>query len=205
MQTTQKIKQNQSDYASLSKEEMVALLMNNDAEMDEKDNAINAQKKQIECYQRQIAILEELARQDKIQRFASKSEKHALQVDLFDEAELEEDITDLFNQLTTETQDDATDAQWELRKKNRKRKRQFAPHLERVKIKHTSSDKEKVGATGTFFAKVKEELDVIPASVRVIEHWQEKPCLHKTMAAITSSRQNALYILWVSALPPHHF
>ena len=79
--------------------------------------------------------------------------KHTLQVDLFDEAELEEDITGLFNQLPKDFKEDDQQAQWELRKKNNKRNRQFAPHLERVKIKHTLTDEEKAGATGTFFVK----------------------------------------------------
>ena len=36
------------------------------------------------------------------------------------------------------------------------------------------SDEEKEGAIDTFFEKTKEELDIIPARVRVIEHMQEK-------------------------------
>ena len=36
------------------------------------------------------------------------------------------------------------------------------------------SDEEKEGAIDTFFEKTKEELDMIPATVQVIEHLQEK-------------------------------
>jgi transposase len=36
------------------------------------------------------------------------------------------------------------------------------------------SEEEKAGASQTFFAKIKEELDIIPAQARVIEYWQEK-------------------------------
>ena len=38
----------------------------------------------------------------------------------------------------------------------------------------TLSDEEKAGAISTFFTKVKEELDIIPAQVRVLEYMQEK-------------------------------
>ncbi len=95
------------------------------------------------------------------------------EAELAKKAELEDEITELFNQLPNDLKGDGQDEQWEFRKKNRKRNRQFAPHLERVKVKHTLSEEEKAGATGTFFTKVKEELEFIPASMRVIEHWQE--------------------------------
>ena len=36
------------------------------------------------------------------------------------------------------------------------------------------TDEEKAGATKTFFTKVKEELEFIPAQVKVLEYWQEK-------------------------------
>ena len=38
----------------------------------------------------------------------------------------------------------------------------------------TLSDEERVGASKTFFTKVKEELQFIPAQLKVLEYWQEK-------------------------------
>ena len=36
------------------------------------------------------------------------------------------------------------------------------------------SDEQKVGADSVFFSKVKEELQYIPAQLKVLEYWQEK-------------------------------
>tara|TARA_R110000764_G_scaffold54744_1_gene119358 strand:- start:1997 stop:2161 length:165 start_codon:yes stop_codon:yes gene_type:complete len=41
------------------------------------------------------------------------------------------------------------------------------------------TEAEKIGATSTFFSKVKEELDIVPAKVRVLEYWQEKGSSNK--------------------------
>ncbi len=43
-----------------------------------------------------------------------------------------------------------------------------------MQVHLTLSDEEKEGATKTFFTKVKEELEFIPAQVKVLEHWREK-------------------------------
>ena len=50
----------------------------------------------------------------------------------------------------------------------------FSDKLPRVQIHLRLSDEEKAGASNTFFTKVKEKLDIIPAQARVLEYWQEK-------------------------------
>ncbi|MEJ2618702.1 MAG: transposase [Candidatus Thiodiazotropha sp.] len=50
----------------------------------------------------------------------------------------------------------------------------FSNKLQRVRVELPLSEEEKAGASQTFFAKVKEELDIISAQARVIEYWQEK-------------------------------
>mgnify|MGYP000290709576 CR=1 FL=1 len=45
---------------------------------------------------------------------------------------------------------------------------------QRIRVDLTLSDADKAGASRTFFTKVKEELDIVPAKVQVIEYWQEK-------------------------------
>lgn len=50
----------------------------------------------------------------------------------------------------------------------------FSDRLPRVRIELTLSNEEKAGASSTFFSKIKEELDIIPAQARVLEYWQEK-------------------------------
>lgn len=51
---------------------------------------------------------------------------------------------------------------------------QILEELLRERIELTLSDEEKVGASKTFFTKVKEELQFIPAQLKVLEYWQEK-------------------------------
>ncbi|WP_459874174.1 transposase, partial [Endothiovibrio diazotrophicus] len=50
----------------------------------------------------------------------------------------------------------------------------FSEKLPRVRIELPLSEEEKAGASSTFFTKVKEELDIVPARAQVLEYWQEK-------------------------------
>ena len=50
----------------------------------------------------------------------------------------------------------------------------FLDKLPRKQVYLYLSDEEKQGSIDTFFTKVKEELDIIPAKVRVLEYMQEK-------------------------------
>jgi transposase len=60
------------------------------------------------------------------------------------------------------------------RTSRKRRQRGFSDKLLRERIELTLSDEEKAGATKTFFSKVKEELEFIPAQLKVLEYWQEK-------------------------------
>ena len=122
-----------------------------------------------------IQLLEEQLRLARIQRFAAKSEKLAHQIDLFDEAELEAALDELT---------DETDTKGESKKpKPKKRQRGFSDKLARVRIELTLSEDEKAGAQRTFFTKVKEELEFIPATMQVLEYWQEKAVFAPVNAA----------------------
>jgi len=116
-----------------------------------------------------IQILEELLRLKKIQQFGASSEKSAHQIHLFDEAELEAEIDVLRDQLPDDVKEE--DAPPASRKR---RQRGFSDKLLRERIELTLSDEEKAGASKTFFTKVKEELQFIPAQFKVLEYWQEK-------------------------------
>ena len=50
------------------------------------------------------------------------------------------------------------------------------PSLLRERIELTLSDEQKAGASKVFFTKVKEELQFIPAQLKVLEIWQERRC-----------------------------
>jgi len=116
-----------------------------------------------------IQILEELLRWKRIQQFGASSEKSARQIHLFDEAELEAEIDVLRDQLPDDVvEEEAPPAS------RKRRQRGFSDKLLRERIELTLSDEEKVGASKTFFTKVKEELQFIPAQLKVLEYWQEK-------------------------------
>jgi len=59
-------------------------------------------------------------------------------------------------------------------KQPRKKRKGLSKKLPRVRVEIPLSDEEKAGAIKTFFTKVKEELDIIPAKARVLEYWLEK-------------------------------
>ena len=58
--------------------------------------------------------------------------------------------------------------------KAKPRQRGFSASLLRERIELTLSDEQKAGASKVFFTKVKEELQFIPAQLKVLEIWQEK-------------------------------
>jgi transposase len=150
MQTATSAQQKSSAFANPSVSDLLEAL-------EQKDHIIQEQQKLLK-------LLEEKLRLAKLQRFGSSSEKMPFQNDFFDEAELEVALSDLEAQLPDEHPP----------KKPRKKRQGFSDELPRIRVDLTLSDEEKQGATKTFFSKVKEELDIIPAKVQVIEYWQER-------------------------------
>jgi len=125
--------------------------------LEQKDHIIHEQQKLLK-------LLEEKLRLSRLKRFGASSEKLSFQVDFFDEAELEVALSDLEAQLPED----------HLPKKPRKKRKGFSNKLPRIRVDLSLTDEEKAGASKTFFTKVKEELDIVPAQARVIEYWQEK-------------------------------
>lgn len=121
---------------------------------------------------RRIELLEEMNRLLKTQKFSASSEKSTFQLNLFDEAELETQLDELFDVLPETLEESEEIAQ--QRKVRQTRQRGFSANLVRERIEHTLTELEKAGAEKTFFTKVKEELHYIPAQLKVLEHWQEK-------------------------------
>lgn len=133
-------------------------------------NIIQQRDQKIRHHESYILLLEELLRLKKIQQFAAKSEKLAYQHHLFDEAELETAIDELRDQLPDDVEEDDQTEQ----ASRKSRQRGFSDDLVRERIELLLSEEEKAGAVKTFFTKVKEELEFIPAQVKVLEYWQEK-------------------------------
>ncbi|MGR5162407.1 hypothetical protein ACPV4X_11015 [Vibrio owensii] len=109
-----------------------------------------------------IDVLEEVVRHLKIKRFMPSSEKtHVDQFLLFDEAEL---CTD---PKVEQHEKDNQDQNKHNTSKPRGRK-PLSSDLPREQIFLYLTDEQKTGAKSTFFAKVKEELDIVPAKIRVL-------------------------------------
>ncbi|EPV8454187.1 IS66 family transposase [Klebsiella michiganensis] len=161
------------DLSGLSAAELLAVIAGfqqqlalKDEALQSKDEALQSKEEAIQRRDAHILLLEELLRLRRIQRFAASSEKlHQLQ--LFDEAELEADMDALLAQLPDDLPQTAE-------AKAKPRQRGFSASLLRERIELTLSDEQKAGASKVFFTKVKEELQFIPAQLKVLEIWQEK-------------------------------
>ena len=167
------------DQAATLLPEMITALLEKAQRVDELTQTVELNSEVIASLKQRIQMLEEALRLSKVKRFAPSSEQSG-QTSLFDDAEVEATIE--FEAATNEIVDekDATDEQiksetTELNPpKGKPGRKSFAGHLPREQIFITLSDEEKVGAISTFFTKVKEELDIIPAQVRILEYMQEK-------------------------------
>ena len=198
-----KTQQKQGNYSGLSTTELLAVIAENEASLNAQDQQIQTQDQQLQAqgqqlqsheqqiqlheqqiqthaqqihthvktikhHEQYIGLLEEQLNLSKVQKFSASSEKFAYQTDLFDEVELEQAIADIDALLPDELLTEAAVAA------KKTRKRGFSPSLTRVRVELTLTDVEKTGAARTFFTKVKEELEYIPAQLNVLEYWQEK-------------------------------
>ena len=168
MKLAPKTQQKQSDYSGLSTAELLTVIAQKEASLNDQNEQIQGHVKTIKHRDQYIYLLEERLRLADVQKFCASSEKLAYQIDLFDEAELEQALGDIDAQLPNELLTEAA----VVAKKTRKRG--FSDRLTRVRVELTLTDAEKVGAVRTFFTKVKEELEYIPAKLNVLEYWQEK-------------------------------
>lgn len=132
----------------------------------DRDRLIADHKHVIAEQQKLLKLLEEQLRLARQQRFGANSEKLAFQVDLFDEAELDVALRDVEAELEQ--------AGAKAPRPPRKKREGFSDKLPRVRVDLPLSEEDKAGASKTFYTKVKEELDIVPAHARVLEYWQEK-------------------------------
>ena len=141
-----------------------ALLEEREARLKEREALLAEQQKL-------LRLLEEQLRLARLRKFGSSSEKQPFQGELFDEAELEVSLEEVEQELA-----EAKAAAGAEPKKPRKRRKAdgFDENLPRLQVHLSLDEAEKAGASRTFFSKVKEELDIVPAQARVIEYWQEK-------------------------------
>jgi hypothetical protein len=129
--------------------------------LSEKDDIIEKKSDVISEQQKRIQLLEEYLRLEKSKRFGRSSEQTPPeQGNLFNEVE-----------VTAEPEQPAVENNATSAKKGRK---PFAKNLPRHQVFAYLTDEEKTGAIDTFFVKVREELDIIPAKVQIFRIYARK-------------------------------
>jgi len=152
-------------------------------EIDELTRVVESKSSVISAQKKHITILEEALRLSKIKRFAPSSEQ-SQQTSLFDEAENEASELEQEEGEVEESSDECCEDNQTTTTTAPKKKpgrKPFSDKLPRKQIYIYLTDDEKQGAVDTFFTKVKEELDIIPAKVRVLEYMQEKAVFVETV------------------------
>lgn len=151
-----------SKAISSSMESLRRLLLEKEEIINDKEITIGRHSEVIQSQKARIAFLEEQLHLQKIKQFSASSEKNPHQLSLFNEAEEIEE-----QQVEPEPEDKS-------KKKKPSGRKGLNPDIPRVQQRIELSEVEKDGAIETYFVKVKEELDIIPAQVQVIEIMQEK-------------------------------
>ena len=140
-------------------------------QLEQQSELVDKKSQVIQNQQARIDVLEELLRSKQVERFAASSEVNPLQARLFNdvEAALDEDAA-------SESIDDQqpSKADEKAQKKPRPKRKGLNPDIPRVQHRLLLSDEQRENALDTFFVTVKEELDITPAQVQVIEILQEK-------------------------------
>ena len=171
-----------ADNSNIKQQDKATALLTDSAgllvEIDQLTRVVESKSEVISTQKKHIAILEEALRLSKIKRFAPSSEQ-SQQASLFDEAENEASSDD--NEASELEPEAGTNDLLETDKlatsteaKKKPGRKPFSDKLPRKQVYLYLSDEEKQGAIDTFFTKVKEELDIIPAKIRVLEYMQEK-------------------------------
>jgi transposase len=137
------------------------------------ESQLGDQAQRIVSQEQRIAVLEEYIRLQRHRQFGASSEKSPGQAELFDEAELlgEED------EATTDVEPSEQSAPSRSNRKPRGRK-PLPPQLPRIRIEHDLPDIQKTCACGCqrtlIGEETSEQLDIIPAKVRVLVHVRKK-------------------------------
>lgn len=140
----------------------------------EQQSNLYSKELQISSKDQRIALLEELIRLQRLRQFGASSEKASGQAELFDEAEL------LGEEETTPAVEEASNLSTQAdRSPNKKRGRKPLPAaLPRIRIEYDLSEAEKscsCGCPRTLIGEeTSEQLDIIPAKVRVLVHVRKK-------------------------------
>jgi len=127
-------------------------------EVLEQRQIIDKKSEVIDAQQKRIALLEERIRLLQTQKYGRSSEQSDDQLDLFEP------------QSPPPSLPPVSDKAARAKGKKRQGRKGFSPEIPRAPIYLHLSDAEKAGAVDTFFVKTKEELDITPAKVQVLEY-----------------------------------
>ena len=182
---TTDLEQNSSAFSGTEKASLLDLIQ-------QKDSLIEQQKRQIE-------VLKEALILSRVKRFTRSSEQSDGQYSLFDEAEMEvyEQEHDSEDSSISSNSDDSKKDKDKDKKKTTGRK-PFSKDIPRVPVYLDLTEEEKAGASKVFYTKVKEELDIIPAKIQVLEYYQQKAIFNQVDDKKTFSLKAAV-------LPKHPF
>ena len=124
-----------------------------------------------------IKLLEEALRLERIKRFGQSSEQSQQQENLFDEAE----------QLMDDVEQQASTTSPIKKTKTKPGRKPFAKDIPRIPVYIDLDEADKAGAIKTFYSKVKEELDIVPAKIQLLEYYQEKAVFAESDDTLTST------------------
>ena len=141
------------------------------SQFEEQQTTLEKKDQVISAKDARIAVLEELLQLNKAERFAASSESNPLQANLFNEAEAWAGTEPDEEEDDNVSQDKSAEATEKPKSAGRKG---LNPNIPRVQERLLLSDEQRKNAIDTFFVPVKEELDITPARVQVIEYLQEK-------------------------------
>ena len=138
---------------------------------------IDKQSEVIDVQRQRIAVLEEYLRLERARRFGPSSERQCQSDPAQGELDFGQTDNPLADDIAAKTAalealNDRQDAETSGRKK--RGRKGLSKDLPRHPIRYALSEEEKAGALHTYYTVVKEELDIRPAQVRVIEYLQEK-------------------------------
>ena len=176
------------DYHKLSADELRQLLSERDSLIAQNERVLEQKDKVLENKDRIIKAMEEALRLHKLRRFGASSEKSADQHELFNEAELavvaEEGLAE---------QDALLEADQPAAKQPRKRKgrKPLPADLPRVRVEHDVPDADKQCECGcardVIGEETSEQLDIIPADIRVLVHVRKKYACKRCEAGVVTA------------------
>jgi transposase len=158
--------------------------------LEESHALIDAQREEIDYLKQRYNLLLEQIKLEKLRRYAPKSEANVLQLELnlFDEAESEaKEAEPVVEEKETITYD-----------RNKPKRKPLPKELPREEITHDITDSEKICICGCekkhIGEEISEQLEVIPASIKVIAHIRPKYACNKCDSKVDIAKMPEFFL-----------